>query len=72
VDDGAGLSDGEVFNFIFHAGFSTAAKVTDVFGRGVGMDVVKKQIQKLRGRIDIESRPGKGTAFFLRLPSRWP
>jgi two-component system chemotaxis sensor kinase CheA len=68
VEDGSGLSDSEVFNFIFHAGFSTAAKVTDVSGRGVGMDVVKKQIQKLRGRVDIESVPGKGTSFFLRLP----
>jgi two-component system chemotaxis sensor kinase CheA len=68
TEDGSGLSDSEVFSFIFHAGFSTAAKVTDVSGRGVGMDVVKKQIQKLRGRVDIESRPGRGTSFFLRLP----
>ncbi len=68
VDDGAGLSDTEVFNLIFHPGFSTAEKITDVSGRGVGMDVVKKQIQKLRGRVDIESVPGKGSSFFLRLP----
>ena len=68
VEDGSALSDKEVFDFIFHPGFSTAAKVTDVSGRGVGMDVVKKQIQKLRGRVDIESTPGKGTSFFLRLP----
>jgi len=68
VEDGSSLSDSDVFNFIFHPGFSTAAKITDVSGRGVGMDVVKKQIQKLRGRIDIESTPGKGTSFFLRLP----
>jgi two-component system, chemotaxis family, sensor kinase CheA len=68
VDDGASLSDTEVFNLIFHPGFSTAEKVTDVSGRGVGMDVVKKQIQKLRGRVDIESAPGKGSSFFLRLP----
>jgi two-component system chemotaxis sensor kinase CheA len=68
VEDGAGLSDSEVFNFIFHPGFSTAAQVTDVSGRGVGMDVVKKQIQKLRGRVDIESAPGRGTSFFMRLP----
>jgi two-component system chemotaxis sensor kinase CheA len=61
-------TDRDVFNLIFHAGFSTAAKVTDVSGRGVGMDVVKKQIQKLRGHVDIESTPGKGTTFFLRLP----
>ena len=68
VDDGEHLSDHEVFNFIFHPGFSTAAQVTDVSGRGVGMDVVKRQIQKLRGRIDIESVAGQGTSFFLRLP----
>jgi two-component system chemotaxis sensor kinase CheA len=68
VEDGASLSEGEVFNLIFHPGFSTAERVTEVSGRGVGMDVVKKQIQKLRGRVDIESVPGKGTSFFLRLP----
>ncbi len=68
VEDGAGLSDREVFNCIFHPGFSTASQVTDVSGRGVGMDVVKKQIQKLRGHVEIESVPGKGTFFFLRLP----
>ncbi len=68
VDDGAGLSDREVFNCIFHPGFSTASQITDVSGRGVGMDVVKKQIQKLRGHVEIESVPGKGTSFFLRLP----
>ncbi|MGA9587126.1 MAG: chemotaxis protein CheA, partial [Terracidiphilus sp.] len=68
TEDGTGLSDREVFSFIFHPGFSTATVVTDVSGRGVGMDVVKKQIQKLRGHVDIESIPGKGTSFFLRLP----
>ncbi len=68
ADAAASLSDSEVFSFIFHPGFSTAEKVTDVSGRGVGMDVVTKQIQKLRGRIDIESVPGKGSSFFLRLP----
>jgi two-component system chemotaxis sensor kinase CheA len=67
-EEGALLSDSEVFNFIFHPGFSTAAQVTDVSGRGVGMDVVKRQILKLRGRIDIESKPGEGTTFLLRLP----
>jgi two-component system chemotaxis sensor kinase CheA len=68
VEDGDSLADSEVFSFIFHPGFSTAEKVTDISGRGVGMDVVKKQIQKLRGRVDIESAAGKGTSFFLRLP----
>ena len=60
VQDGAALSDKEVFNLIFEPGFSTAEIVTDVSGRGVGMDVVRKQMQKLRGRIDIESAAGPG------------
>jgi two-component system chemotaxis sensor kinase CheA len=64
----ARLSEADIFNFIFHPGFSTAEKVTGLSGRGVGMDVVRKQIQKLRGRIDIQSSPGKGTKFFLKLP----
>lgn len=67
-EDGTELSEREVFNFIFHPGFSTATEVTDVSGRGVGLDVVKRQIQKLRGHVDIESVPGKGTSFLLRLP----
>jgi two-component system, chemotaxis family, sensor kinase CheA len=58
----------EIFNLIFHPGFSTAEKITDVSGRGVGMDVVRKQVQKLRGRIDVLSRPGEGTTFLLKLP----
>ena len=68
VQDGAALSDQEVFNLIFEAGFSTAETVTDVSGRGVGMDVVRRQVQKLRGGIDIQSTPGGGTTFFLKLP----
>jgi two-component system chemotaxis sensor kinase CheA len=68
IEDPVNLSDTEVFNFIFHPGFSTAAEVTDVSGRGVGMDVVKKRIQKLRGHVEIESSPGRGTTFRLRLP----
>lgn len=57
-----------IFKLIFEAGFSTAEKVTDMSGRGVGMDVVKKQIQKLRGRVAIRSTLGKGCTFVLRLP----
>ena len=68
LEDATNLSDTEVFNLIFHPGFSTAAEVTDVSGRGVGMDVVKKRIQKLRGHVEIESSPGRGTTFCLRLP----
>ena len=62
------LSESEIFNLIFHPGFSTADKITDVSGRGVGMDVVRKHIQKLRGRIDVLSKPGEGTTFLLKLP----
>jgi two-component system chemotaxis sensor kinase CheA len=68
IEPNAHLSEGEVFNLIFEPGFSTAAQVTDLSGRGVGMDVVRRNIQKLRGRIDIQSKQGKGTTFFLRLP----
>lgn len=68
VQDGSNLSDKEVFGLIFEPGFSTAEKVTDVSGRGVGMDVVRKQVQKMRGRVEIESRPEQGTTFFMKLP----
>jgi len=68
VESGGSLNDNEVFHLIFEPGFSTADKVTDLSGRGVGMDVVKKQIHKLRGRIDISSRPGQGTDFMMKLP----
>jgi len=57
-----------IFKLIFEPGFSTAENVTDLSGRGVGMDVVKKQIQKLRGRVSIRSVRGVGTTFVLRLP----
>jgi len=62
------MPDKEVFNFIFHPGFSTAQIVTDISGRGVGMDVVKTNIEKLKGIIDIESERGKGTAIIIKLP----
>jgi two-component system chemotaxis sensor kinase CheA len=62
------LPDSEIFALIFHPGFSTADKITDVSGRGVGMDVVRKQVQKLRGRIEVLSKPGQGTTFLLKLP----
>lgn len=62
------LSDQEIYQFIFHPGFSTAKKVTDVSGRGVGMDVVKRNIESLRGSIEIHSQKGKGTKFSTRLP----
>jgi two-component system chemotaxis sensor kinase CheA len=68
ISEGAALTDSEIYQLIFEPGFSTAEKVTDLSGRGVGMDVVKKQILKLRGKIDIQSRPGQGATFYLKLP----
>ena len=62
------LSENEAFHLIFEPGFSTAARVTDVSGRGVGMDVVRKQIQKLRGHVEIQSRAGQGATFTLKVP----
>lgn len=62
------LPDSEVFQLIFEPGFSTADRITDISGRGVGMDVVKKQVLKMRGRIDIHSTPGRGTIFSIKLP----
>lgn len=64
----ADIPDSEIFNIIFLPGFSTAEKVTDISGRGVGMDVVRRNIEGLRGKIDIRSTPGKGTTFAMRLP----
>ena len=60
--------DERVFKLVFEPGFSTADKVTDISGRGVGMDVVKRNIEKLNGRIDIASRAGQGSTFTLRIP----
>ncbi|MGC9196894.1 MAG: chemotaxis protein CheA [Syntrophobacteraceae bacterium] len=64
----AELSEKEVFSLIFAPGFSTAGKITNVSGRGVGMDVVKRSIDALRGSIDISSRRGAGTVITLKLP----
>jgi len=62
------MSDQEVFNLIFEAGFSTADQVTDVSGRGVGMDVVRRNIQSMGGRVEIDSMLGIGTRMTVRLP----
>lgn len=64
----AQLSESEIFSLIFAAGFSTAPKVTDVSGRGVGMDVVRRSVEALRGTIDVASKAGQGTTITLRLP----
>jgi len=62
------LTENQVFAFIFEPGFSTAQKVTDVSGRGVGMDVVRQHVESLHGSIDVASKPGAGTSVTLRLP----
>ncbi|MCE5215827.1 chemotaxis protein CheA [bacterium] len=68
IEADRGMSDSEVYNLILAPGFSTADKVTDVSGRGVGLDVVKRNVESLRGRVDISSSPGQGSTFSLRLP----
>ncbi len=62
------LTDREIMELIFSPGFSTAENVTDVSGRGVGMDVVKKNILRLKGVFDVDSVPGEGTTFTMKLP----
>lgn len=64
----AQLSDREVFDLIFEPGFSTAAKVSNLSGRGVGMDVVKRSVSDLRGTVEVDSTPGVGTTIRIRLP----
>ncbi len=68
IPSGSGLSDEEIDNLIFQPGFSTADKVTNISGRGVGMDVVRRNITNLGGRISVFSAPGKGSRFVLSLP----
>ncbi len=62
------ISESEIYHLIFQAGFSTATKVSDISGRGVGLDVVKRNIEELRGSVDINSALGKGTTISIRLP----
>ena len=68
IEDGATLTQQAIFGLILEPGFSTAAAITDVSGRGVGMDVVKRNIEALRGNIEIKSQQGEGTSFIIRLP----
>jgi two-component system chemotaxis sensor kinase CheA len=68
IPEGAALTDAEIHQLIFQPGFSTAERVTEFSGRGVGMDVVRKNIQALRGRIEIHTERGCGTTFSLHLP----
>jgi two-component system, chemotaxis family, sensor kinase CheA len=62
------LTDDEINNLIFQPGFSTAREVSEISGRGVGMDVVKQAIERLRGQVDIQTRPGRGSTFVISLP----
>jgi two-component system, chemotaxis family, sensor kinase CheA len=62
------LSDGELISYIWHPGLSTAETITEVSGRGVGMDIVKHRIENLSGSVDVRSTPGQGTTFTIRLP----
>ena len=62
------MRDEDIWGLIFEPGFSTAEKVSSISGRGVGMDVVRQNIEKLRGKVDIRSRPGAGTMFIIRIP----
>ena len=66
--DGSDMSDKAVYNLIFQPGFSTADKITDISGRGVGMDVVKQNLEKIRGKVEVHSVPGEGTKINLRIP----
>ncbi|WP_434702898.1 chemotaxis protein CheA [Pseudomonas sp. Z1-12] len=68
VPQGASPTDQEIYNLIFEPGFSTAQAVTNLSGRGVGMDVVKRNITLLRGTVDLDSQTGKGTVVRIRLP----
>jgi two-component system, chemotaxis family, sensor kinase CheA len=68
VEVGRSLSDGEIYNLIFEPGFSTAEQVTNLSGRGVGMDVVKRNITALRGSVSVDSQEGVGTTITVRLP----
>lgn len=68
LEEGEQLGAHELQQLIFEAGFSTAQTVTDLSGRGVGLDVVKRNIQALRGSVEVSSEEGKGTTFTIRLP----
>ncbi|MBD2185962.1 hybrid sensor histidine kinase/response regulator [Planktothrix sp. FACHB-1355] len=67
-EQAADLSIAELYEFLFWPGFSTAKEVTDLSGRGVGLDVVRNNLRQVRGTIKVDSRPGRGTSFILKLP----
>lgn len=68
ISEDAQLSEEQIQRLIFEPGFSTAARISDVSGRGVGMDVVLSNLERLKGHVDLRSQPGKGTTLILRIP----
>jgi two-component system chemotaxis sensor kinase CheA len=68
IESSESMSDEEVYNLIFHPGFSTATEVTDLSGRGVGMNVVRKMVQEFKGSIQVQNNPGAGCSFLLSFP----
>ncbi len=66
--DGSNMDDHEIFALVMEPGFSTAEKITEISGRGVGMDVVKRNLEKIKGHLEIESTPGKGSLIRMRIP----
>ena len=68
AEQAAKLTDLEVYNLLFASGFSTAEKISDISGRGVGLDVVKTKIQMLGGHVQVDSKPGFGSKFSVQLP----
>jgi len=68
ADQGSRMTEREIFNLIFLPGFSTAEKVTNVSGRGVGMDVVKTNVEKIGGTVDVQSILGRGTTVRVKIP----
>ncbi len=68
AEEAGRLSESDIFGLIFRPGFSTADEITEISGRGVGLDIVQSVLQRLKGTVQVESRPGQGTTFRLRLP----
>jgi two-component system chemotaxis sensor kinase CheA len=68
IESDKGMTDSQVFGLVFEPGFSTAEQITEVSGRGVGLDVVRRNVEAIRGRIEISSEPGRGSVFSMRLP----
>ncbi len=68
INNQSSITDNQIYNLIFAPGLSTADKVTNISGRGVGMDVVKKNIEKLRGKVEVTSKAGEGSTFTIKLP----